>query len=79
MIERIDPRDVPGRVTSYNNPINLDIQEFLESDWPVAEIKTEKYKNVLSAFSSYKAAVNRLAPDAVTVFSRSGRLFLARK
>ena len=79
MISKIDPVDMPGRATSYNNLVEKDIREFIESDWTVAEVKTEKYKNVHSAFSAYKAAAKRLAPDHVVVSERSGRLFLIRK
>lgn len=78
MIERIDPKAVPGRVTTYNNMIEADIREFMESGWDVAEVKTEKYKTVTSSANAYRTAVKRMCADCI-VTARSGRLFLMRK
>lgn len=79
MISKIDPNELPGRATRYNNIVESDIREFIESDWPVAEVGTDKYKTIASAFSAYKNAAKRIAPDYVVVTQRSGRLFLMRK
>lgn len=78
MIERIDPREVPGRATTYNNMIEADIREFMESGWDVAEVKTEKYKTIYSASSAYRITAKRMGAECI-VTARSGRLFLMRK
>lgn len=78
MIERIDPRDIPGRATAYNSMVEADIREFMDSDWPVAEVKTNKYKSVGSASASYRAAIKRLDAGCI-VTQRGYRLFLVRK
>lgn len=78
MIERIDPKAVPGMVTTYNNMIEADIREFLESGWAVAEVRAEKYKTIYSATSAYRITAKRMGADCI-VTARSGRLFLMRK
>lgn len=78
MITKIDPRELPGRATSYNNVITADIREFLESDWPIAEVKCEKYKTSHSACCAYRTAVKRMGVDVI-VTERSDRLFLMKK
>lgn len=78
MIQKIDMRDMPGRATSYNNFVEQDIQEFVGSEWPVAEVKTEKYKTAFTAANAYRTAVKRMDVD-VQVTARSGRVFLVRK
>lgn len=79
MIQKVDPHELPGRATKYNNLAEADIREFIESEWPVAEVKTDKYKSVGSAYSVYRGAAMRIAPDYMIVTQRSGRLFLMRK
>ena len=78
MIERIDPRDIPGRATAYNSMVEADIREFMDSDWAVAEVKTNKYKTAGSAAVSYRAAIKRLDAGCIATL-RGERLFLIRK
>lgn len=78
MITKIEMKDIPGRACGYNNFVAREIEDFCKSDWDTCEVRTNKYKNVHSAFSAYKAAIKR-ANANVICFERSGRLFLARK
>ena len=79
MITKIEAAEMPGRATSYNNIVEADVRQFIEIDWSVAEVKTEKYKTAHSAYAAYRTAVKRIAPDYMIVSERSGRLFLIRK
>lgn len=78
MIQEVKLSDIPGRATSYNNQVQADIREFLETDWPVAEVGTAKYKSINSACCAYRTAVKRMGVDCI-VTMQSGRLFLMRK
>ncbi len=78
MITKIDPKEMPGRATSYNNIITADIREFVDSDWSVAEVKCEKYKTSHSACAAYRSAVKRMGVN-VLVVERSNRLFLMKE
>jgi len=44
MIRPINKNEIPGRITSYNNLVEQDIDMFLESDMEAAEIDPAKYK-----------------------------------
>lgn len=77
MIRKINLDDIPGRKTSYNNMIQQEMQDFLRSDWPAAEIDTAKYKNAYTAAKSYGHAA-RKANLPVIAMARNGRAFLIR-
>lgn len=78
MITKIDLEDLPGRATRYNNMVVQDIKDFMDSDWTVAEVATDKYKSVHSAVFSYRKAAQRLG-GGCEVTERSGRCFLIKK
>lgn len=77
MITKTEMKDIPGRASSYNEQVTKDVMEFFESDWSACEVKTEKYKNVMSAANAYKEAIKR-AHVGVSAITRGGRLFLIR-
>lgn len=77
MITKTEIKDIPGRASSYNEQVTKDVMEFFDSDWSACEVKTEKYKNVLSAANAYREAIKR-ARVGVTAITRGGRLFLIR-
>ena len=78
MLHRIEICDIPGRKTLGNRMVVEEIQEFLRSEFPAAEVEIKgHYKTTASAYSAYKNAVNT-AKVAVTVLTRGDRLFLIR-
>lgn len=80
MIKKVDIKDIPGRVTRYNSMVTADIREFMNSEWAVAEVATEKYKSTASAFTTYKKAIQQMdAGEMVVASQREGRLFLIKK
>lgn len=80
MIKKVDIKDIPGRVTRYNSMVTADIREFMNSEWEVAEVATEKYKSTDSAFTTYRNAIQRMdAGEMVVASQREGRLFLIKK
>ena len=78
MIKQIEKRDIPGRRSKFNNQVERDIIEFFDSGWEACEVATDKYKSLLSAYNSYRVTAKRLN-IGVGVFSREGRLFLAKE
>lgn len=78
MITQVNPKELPGRVTKYNNLVEAYIREFLDSEWSVAEIHCDKYKSAGSAAASYRAAIRRMNAACICT-ARGDRLFLVRK
>lgn len=78
MIQEVSINDIPGRATRYNNAIMRDIEDFLKSEWTIAEVRIEKYKNVGSAHGSYWKTAKKMGAD-ILVSEREGRLFLIKK
>lgn len=78
MIRKIELNDIPGRLTSYNNMIDREIRDFIDSDWPAAEIDTAKYKNAYTASRSYSSAAKRMGVPVIAM-SRGGRAFLVKE
>ena len=78
MITKVDPADIPGRATSYNNMVTADIREFMESEWSVCEVSVDKYKTVQNAACAYKNAIKRMDAKCFYV-TRGNRLFLMKK
>lgn len=78
MITKVGAKDIPGRATSYNSIVTSDIREFMDSDWTICEVSTEKYKSIGSAYCSYKDAIKRMGAKAVPV-TRGNRLFLMKE
>ena len=75
MITKTTIDAIPGR--TINTKVMREIMEFHKSDWDAAEVDTDKYVSVSSAYTSYKAAVARLRV-AVTPMCRCGKLYLIR-
>ena len=78
MIQKSNMNAIPGRAVSYNTNIRRDIEDFLKSDWTVAEVRMEKYKNTASACSGYRRAAKKLGAN-IACIQREGRLFLIKK
>lgn len=78
MIAKIDPKELPGRATSYNNIVTADVRDFVNSDWTAAEVKCEKYKTAHSACAAYRSAIKRMGVK-VLVMERNDRLFLVKE
>lgn len=77
MIKQIEAKDIPGRKSKFNNPVTRDILDFFDSGWEFCEVGTDKYKTLLSAYNAYHYAAKKLNVG-VDVFTREGRLFLAK-
>lgn len=78
MIQKSNMNAIPGRAVSRNTNIRRDIEDFLKSDWTVAEVRVEKYKNAASACNGYRQAAKKLGANIACV-RREGRLFLIKK
>ena len=78
MIQKSNTNAIPGRPVSYNTNVRRDIEDFLKSDWTVAEVRIEKYKTAASACSGYRQAAKKLGANIACV-QREGRLFLIKK
>ncbi len=78
MITRIELNEIPGRANWHNNIAEADVRDFLDSDWPVAEVKCDKYKSAHSACVAYRYVAKNMNADVI-VTERGGRLFLMRK
>ena len=77
MLRKINLEEMPARV-SYKNMLRQEIRDFLDSDWPAAEIDTAKYKNAYTAAHSYGVAAKRMGAPVIAV-ARNGRAFLVKE
>lgn len=77
MIKKIAIQDIPGRLFSFNNRVEEEIMEFWESGWDACEVTAEKYKNIRSAYATYKRANDGLKLNT-RIISRDNRLFIVR-
>lgn len=77
MITETKITDIPGRSIRRNTAVMHDVMQFHESEWSAAEVDIKKYKNVASAYGTYKTDAKRLKV-AVLPISRGGKLFLVR-